>query len=371
MVFIVIVFTCEVSFAASRYYHSGNTSPFIRMMLVMMDAMGMLDRVPYGGYGPYGYAGSPYRIAPWNRYQGDSYYRSPWNRTSWSNSPWVSSPWGYTGTGINSPVWGSPDWGVLPVEGYSYNNYAPYSSRWSAEELDDWAREPWELSEWNPLAETRQAGRSQVTDSRQPEVAAPIVQNFNLSVTDQADPVIEQRRQSVPEQAEPHRDVRMPAAENTTASPLARLNQRGAMPGPWSSASPTSQSGMRPPAPDQRKQVSRQSKADTYEKPCVTDFCGLKKPNISGLWVAQDGEMLGIKYDRYLWTDGSTRYLTGEIKLQNEYMLAKVDGYDRVKRFKYKLAGDHLLTMEPGGKIREFIRAPNNFSGIYPSQRFY
>ena len=36
------------------------------------------------------------------------------------------------------------------------------------------------------------------------------------------------------------------------------------------------------------------------QKPCVTDFCGLKKPDVNGLWVAQDGEMLGINGDRYL-----------------------------------------------------------------------
>ena len=61
---------------------------------------------------------------------------------------------------------------------------------------------------------------------------------------------------------------------------------------------------------------------------------------------------------------------TGEIKLQNEYLLARVEGSEQLMRFKYKLAGDHLLTMQPDGKIREFIRTPGNFSGQYPAQGY-
>ncbi|RKZ58400.1 MAG: hypothetical protein DRQ44_14755 [Gammaproteobacteria bacterium] len=113
---------------------------------------------------------------------------------------------------------------------------------------------------------------------------------------------------------------------------------------------------------------ARQSKKQhRQEKPCITDFCGLKKPNLNGLWVAQDGEMLGIKNKRYLWSDGDSRYLTGQLKVQNEYLLANVDGHEKLMRFKYKLAGNHLLTMQPDGKIREFVRTPNNrYDGQYP-----
>ncbi len=105
-----------------------------------------------------------------------------------------------------------------------------------------------------------------------------------------------------------------------------------------------------------QKPAKKSARNKLRQKPCITDFCGLKKPNLDGLWVAQDGEMLGIKNNRYLWSDSSSRYLTGKIKIQNEYLLANIDGYDRLMRFKYKLAGNHLLTMQPDGKIREFTR---------------
>ena len=77
---------------------------------------------------------------------------------------------------------------------------------------------------------------------------------------------------------------------------------------------------------------------------------------MNGLWVAQDGEVLGINNGKFLWADASERYLAGYIKIENEYLLASVEGSERLMRFKYKLAGDRLLTMQNDGTIREFIR---------------
>ena len=68
--------------------------------------------------------------------------------------------------------------------------------------------------------------------------------------------------------------------------------------------------------------------------------------------------MLGINGDRYLWTDGYSRYLSGKIKVQNEYLLTSVDDHDELIRFKYKLAGNNLLTLRSDGTMREFIRMP-------------
>jgi hypothetical protein len=89
---------------------------------------------------------------------------------------------------------------------------------------------------------------------------------------------------------------------------------------------------------------------------------------MNGLWVAQDGEMLGISGEKFLWADSNERYLTGLLKIENEYLLASVEGSDRLLRFKYKIAGDHLLTMQPNGTIREFIRTtPGELYGSYYS----
>ncbi len=106
------------------------------------------------------------------------------------------------------------------------------------------------------------------------------------------------------------------------------------------------------------------------QKPCVTEFCGLKKPNLNGLWVSQSGEVLGINNHRYLWNDGSSRYLTGQIKVHNEYLIANVDDHEKIMRFKYKLAGNHLLTMQSDGTIREFNRMSRREYQRFASGRY-
>ena len=95
------------------------------------------------------------------------------------------------------------------------------------------------------------------------------------------------------------------------------------------------------------------------QKACVTDFCGLQTPSLNGLWVSKEGEMLGVKNSSYLWSDGQSRHLTGSIKLQTNYFLVNADGYDQLMRFKYKLDGNYLLTMQPDGLVREFKRVSN------------
>ena len=79
--------------------------------------------------------------------------------------------------------------------------------------------------------------------------------------------------------------------------------------------------------------------------------------------VAENGEMLGVKNKRYLWADSNERSLTGQLQIQNEYLLTSVDGHEKIMRFKYKLAGNHLLTMTPEGSIREFVRIPVRSTG--------
>ncbi len=327
---LMTVLAGQIAFAESRLYRYDGRTPFVKMMLTMMEAMGVLDKVPnYGGYGMSGYPGSQWsgQNNPYanNLYSRHLYSRNPYLRAlalrgmspgNTNNplirSPWLNSPWTQSASNTTSPVWGSPSWGVLPVE--SYTPYGSrYGSRWSAYDLSGWVNEPWETSTWNPKAEDESS-----TQSSQSSV--PLVQNFNYNVP-------EETRQK---NHLPHNQ-----------SPLRKL------------------------APPDRRSSSKAKKHSSLrkknqEKPCITDFCGLKKPDLNGLWVAQDGEMLGINDKRYLWTNGSSRYLTGRIKVQNEYLLTSVDEHDEIIRFKYKLAGNHLLTLRPDGTMLEFVRMPNN-----------
>jgi len=269
---LLMLSSAQVVHADAKLYQYDGKLPFVQMMLNMMVAMGILDRLPSNGR--YGMSAHHSSFGP-------------------------SSPWSMPA--MNGAGWGSPNWGVLPVESYTTNNYSPYgyapynslqaNTYWSSDKLNGWVNEPWETSTWNPKAEDPGTGKSPLAKLTYPE------------------------KRSI------GRAVDQPRQQYALSN---RANQK--------------------------------PKTKHRQKPCITDFCGLKKPNLNGLWVAKNGEMLGIKNNRYLWNDSSSRYLTGYIKIQNEYLLANVDGHNRLMRFKYKLAGNHLLTMQPDGKIREFTR---------------
>lgn len=363
-VLLLTVLGGQPSYGDVRYYKYDGNMPFVKMMLTMMEAMGIIDKVsPYGAYGLSAYPGSrwngqnnlyshnlysnniyssylnsrnPYLRALALRKLGTGYGRNPFVR-----SPWLQSPWASSAYNPQSPLWGNPSWGVLPRSGYLSS---PYSSRWSAYDLSGWVDEPWETSIWNDEAE----------DDDTSEPGPPIIQNF-YNVPD--DERHENRHEGWPE----GRSEKRPEKQQGKPSPLSKRLH----------AKRSKKSAHKHNVGNNRKHSPLRKKAK--EKPCITEFCGLKKPDLEGLWVAQSGEMLGINDERYLWTDGVSRYLSGDIKVQNEYLLTRADDHDELIRFKYKLAGDNLLTLKPDGTMREFIRVPmyrhgNEYRYFYPGQ---
>jgi len=378
--------------AEIKQYQYDGKLPFVQMMLNMMVAMGMLDRVPVSGiYGssvypgtswsnlnnPYmralalrgmypglssAYLNNPYLLnsATQNLYGG--YPNTGYGTNPFLSTPWLQSPWTQSGLNTASPLWGSPNWGVLPVESYPLNNYSlnrqPWgSSNWSADDLSGWVNEPWETSSWNPDAENTKSE----THEQSSAVNSPLVQIYNSS-----DDVRRQPNSSTDYQARPYG----PAEQNRryNSSPLSKLAPQDYRPDPRR-YEPVSRPPQRPSNSPSPRSSHVQPKV--YQKPCITDFCGLKKPDLDGFWVAQNGEMLGIKNQKFLWSDGASRYLTGLIKVENEYLLAKVEGHEQIMTFKYKLAGNHLLTLQPDGVIREFIRmTANQYYDQYPYDQY-
>jgi len=344
---LLILSSSQIVHAQKKLYQNDGKLPFVDMMLSMMSVMGMIDKVPansaYGGYGASGLS-NPYARALAMRGMSPGLLNSGFGNNPFMRSPWLQTPWSSSASNDSnlnsaSPIWGTPSWGVLPLDNYPSNYYSMYnpyqsSSPWSAADLDGWVNETWETSLWNPQAESPVQARS--PQWVQPSV--PLVQNFY----------------NVP--AKPAHNAQQQSRQRTSRqSPLSKL----APP-----SRPPARQQVRPPArapvTQQRKQspLYKKNGLNIREKPCVSEFCGLKKPNLNGLWMAENGEMLGVKNKRYLWADSNERYLTGQLLIQNEYLLASVDGHEKTMRFKYKFAGNHLLTMTPDGTIREFVRAP-------------
>ncbi len=288
LVLLLGLLSSSLAHAEIRNYQYDGKLPFVKMMLNMMVAMGILDRAPVNGvynmrnnmYGPYGMSR--------NRYGNRSWANNVWGDNAWSNNRGNNR-----NNALGNTAWGQPRWGVLPDDSYSLGNYQNnYPSNLNASDLNGWVNEPWEMSVWNNKKQNKQS---------------------------------------------------VDAAERTQQNTGAVSKQAGHQSGENLT---TGQSPKLSPA------LSPKLK----QKACVTDFCGLQAPNLNGLWLSREGEMLGIKNSSYLWSDGQTRHLTGKIKLQNNYFFASADGYDQLMRFKYKLDGDYLLTMQPDGLVREFKR---------------
>jgi len=387
LIALLLLLSCsQIAHAQKRLYQDGSNMPFVQMMLSMMAAMGLIDRMPangrYSGFGQPNMSNSYMRaltiqgLPPGSSQSG--FANNPFLRTQWLQTPW-SLP-AMDGANVNSasPIWGTPSWGVLPTDRYSPNNYDPYrsSSVWSESDRDGWVNESWETSLWNPDAGVKSEVPVQTT--RQPKMAQSIdtsAQNFSYNMPAEVKRNKSQARsqQTLSQQTQGRQMDKSP-------SPLSKLMQtdRSQRPSPEQLRQPDRESApvmARQPMEDQTM-AGQQNKASPLhkktrqsirQKPCITEFCGLKKPNLNGLWVAQNGEMMGIKNKRYLWSDGKARQLTGQLLIQNEYLLTSVDGHKKTMRFKYKLAGNHLLTMQPDGAIREFVRMPNkqNFAQQY------
>ena len=79
---------------------------------------------------------------------------------------------------------------------------------------------------------------------------------------------------------------------------------------------------------------------------------------LNGLWIGNEGEMLGIRGDRFLWYDDRNQYARGHLSKSPTMMKASVDGTNDVISYHYRLSGDELVIMSRDGKMRVFNRMP-------------
>ena len=81
---------------------------------------------------------------------------------------------------------------------------------------------------------------------------------------------------------------------------------------------------------------------------------------LSGVWLTQHGEMLAIKNQQFLWSDGRANYLTGLIKAQGNVFSLKAKDNGLVVNYQYQLDNARLQTRDSNGVVRSFIRVPVN-----------
>ena len=155
-----------------------------------------------------------------------------------------------------------------------------------------------------------------------------------------------------------------------TINPL--LGFRGGSPG-YSSWSNPYRSGYGPydAAPFDRNlgRALNYDQYDNYYDGCYGGNCdGLysRYRNLDGLWVDDNnGEMLGLRDGRFLWTDGSTAYTTGVIERTPVLMRAYIDDSDQKIVYRYKLIGNKMLTIDASGTLRILRHVPINQASAY------
>ncbi|MCW8935254.1 MAG: hypothetical protein OQK98_11070 [Gammaproteobacteria bacterium] len=85
-----------------------------------------------------------------------------------------------------------------------------------------------------------------------------------------------------------------------------------------------------------------------------------KRIRLDGVWITQHGEMLGIKGRQFLWSDGKSRYLTGEFVRRPKDFSLKVSQSGYIASYQYLLDGNYMQTRDTNGVVRSFVRAPYN-----------
>lgn len=343
--------------AGAKYYQYNGNLPFVEMMLNMMTVMGILDKVPpqllrnpYTGYGGYNNL--------YNNYNGLNYYNNPLFRDALLNRQGLNmlglnsfgavplslgtsgvSPFTLGSPGLNSLGLGYPGYNSLGLNALTLNNNginSLYSSPWSGTSLTG---SPWDNALLGSFPERRY--------SRYPDYYEYDEYDDwpDYPYSHRSRPV----RSPLHKYARSSRDHRHYLARRHT--PLAKLRE------PYPPTYPEEPGG---------SYNEWRNLPSGYDSPCVTPFCGLRGPvnlslTINGLWITDSGEMLGIKENRFLWSDGNSRYLTGNIRALGNTLVATVDGEEgAVMQYQYRLDNNRLITQDPAGLIRVFVRVPVN-----------
>ena len=94
--------------------------------------------------------------------------------------------------------------------------------------------------------------------------------------------------------------------------------------------------------------------------PCSNPSCinPFQAERLNGVWLSRQGEMLGIKNRQFLWSDGYSRYLNGQIKINPQAFTLKTAANVPSVSYQYQLNNNRLQTRDTNGIVRQFVRMP-------------
>lgn len=152
----------------------------------------------------------------------------------------------------------------------------------------------------------------------------------------------------VPQRYLYQRGFRSPYAVPGWNSMLANPWAQG-MPGLWSGGLPGSYAGSNP---FDRRLWNRG--INCLATPCV------QASALDGVWISASGDMLGIKRNRILWSNGHDAHVSGVFAAAPDYLIVQLDGSSRKLPYEYHLQGNQLQLKDAQGKVRRFYRLPGS-----------
>ena len=354
MLSISLVVTSNVE-ARLKYYRYNANIPMVEMSLNMMVAMGVLEQIP----GRLVHDGNPYNRAVTARhgrysrhsydyplrarysddylyddYWGgsDDYWGGPINRYSryydglygYSPDPWYRgrfNRWDRSwGSRYDDPWYGYGGWGN--------QLYSPWGNAWKYQWMNPWSS-PWASSLVNPY--------SGLYGNLDGWPLTPGYQGSPLS----------------PDSL--FGDNQLDNGSSNSAGPSSKQpgNNKGY------SVDEISWSGYPAQAYPAKANYGHSAYSSSNGNP-------YRKTN--GLWIGENGEMLGIRDNQFLWYGGNNQYANGELLKSPTMMEARTDGSNKVFRFQYRFLENQLVTISMSGDLRTYNRMPLRQARQFPTK---
>ena len=326
--------------ARLKYYRYNDNIPMVEMSLNMMVAMGVLEPIPSRLV----YDGNPY-----NRLVSDRAGR--YSRASYN----------YPRSGLSSryrynDYWDEP---VRPYRRYSRSRYGyepdlwdhSWADHWDAPRNTSWGRwnsprysswdSPW-YSNWG----SRGAYSPWTSQWDNPWYRSGVNPWSNQWTMPWSSPYGYSNSWPI-----------MPGYSSIPLLPNELLDDSWRNTMPYQFEEPASQINGNNGARGQKTSWSSRPSRYTYKRISQRGRSNTNYRRLNGLWIDNNGEMLGIRDNQFLWYDNN-RYAKGQLIKSPTMMEARISENRTVVRFRYKLKGNEMVIMSRDGKMRSFSRMP-------------
>lgn len=75
-----------------------------------------------------------------------------------------------------------------------------------------------------------------------------------------------------------------------------------------------------------------------------------------GVWISSTREMLGIKRNRIIWSDGKDNHVAGVFSVTPGFLSVRMDNSMAAQTYQYSLEGNQLNIRDSDGFVRRFYR---------------